>query len=65
MKSNEKEIINQCSWCKDYVQDGKPVNDVEKLWEIEDKLEQDIAILSHGICKKCLIEAFPDYCHED
>jgi hypothetical protein len=66
-----KEIIRACAWCsKEGVQTymdetNQRITDMLDLWEIEDKLEQDIAVLSHGICSSCL-DALPQtMCHDD
>ena len=56
---NGKEIVSVCSWCeKDgvqtYLKDGQRITDELDLWDIEDKIEKDIAGLSHGFCENCL-----------
>jgi hypothetical protein len=65
-----KLVVSQCSWCeKDgkttYTEEGKPITDYFKIWEIEDKLEKDIAVISNGICKDCLKALYPSMCKDD
>lgn len=64
-----KEIVKKCAWCaKDgvetYLEDGKRITDELDLWDIEDKLSRDVAVISHTICSKCAEALYPDYCHE-
>jgi hypothetical protein len=66
---DNKEIISKCSWCEKkgvetYLNKGVRITDSLDLWDIEDKLERDIAVISHGICTECLLALYPDYCHE-
>lgn len=67
---NGKEIVSKCSWCEQegvetYMKDGEKITDELDLWDIEDKLDRDIAVISHGCCKKCLEALYPDMCHDD
>lgn len=65
-----KEIISKCSWCEKkgaetYTNDGKIITDLLDIWEIEEKLQQDIAIISHSICSSCMETLYPDMCKDD
>jgi hypothetical protein len=65
-----KEIVSACSWCakegvQTYLKDGQKITDELDLWDIEDKLDRDIAVISHTICSKCAEALYPDMCHDD
>jgi hypothetical protein len=66
-----KELISKCRGCEVQGvetfmdQFNKRIMDVLYLWEIEDKLQQDIAVITHGICADCIKAIYPDMCHDD
>ena len=67
----EKEIVSQCAWhLAEYnkigwMKDGNVIEDEAERAEIERKVAEGIAIVSHGICEKCVLTLYPDMCHED
>ena len=44
-KYEDKNILRQCAWCTDWL---------EEYEEPGEQVEQNIAVISHGICEKCL-----------
>lgn len=55
-KYEGKDILRKCAWCKDWLEDyEKP----------DEQVEQNIAVISHGCCEKCLETLYPDMCKDD
>ena len=60
----DKEIISRCSNCPDFLSGNEIIKTESELVEISEKLDNDLAVISHGICNSCLLELYPDYFHE-
>lgn len=62
----EKEIVSKCAWHKQeqgtegWMVNGKIVEDLALIEEIERKVKEDIAVISHGCCERCLDILCPD-----
>ena len=66
----EKEIVSQCAWHLQehkkvgWMKDGNVIEDEAEIAEIERKVSEGIAVISHGCCKACVQTLYPDFCHE-
>jgi hypothetical protein len=66
----EKEIVSQCAWHLPehnkigWMKDGVVIEDEAEIAEIERKVSEGIAVISHGICRKCALAIYPDICQE-
>ena len=54
-----KEIVSKCAWHQQeqgkegWMQNGEIVEDQALIDEVERKVREDIALISHGICAMC------------
>jgi hypothetical protein len=46
------------------MKDGNVIEDEAEIAEIERKVSEGIAVISHGCCKACVQTLYPDFCHE-